>query len=856
MDLSNNPLINLDEKILNLKNLEKLKLNFCVSLDPVQAGDMIGRLHIRSLEMDHAALVYIPTGFSANKKLKTLSLRHNNIYEISSDFAIESRLEFLDLAYNDIDGLPEDIDAMKWLRRLDISYNPCLENNTASRLIAKVENLVELKANGTKFLGEELGNLEHLKTLQVSNSEITSFPGSLRHLKSLSIMGCDNLDYKLFFAAILKNDSLESLELSSKKIRELDESIDRLSELVVFRIKDNSLKHLPENFGKLKKLREFKIELNCGRQQSAAMVKILDGCESLTDLDLSNSSLTELPENIGTLTQLRRIELKGSAIRRMPDNFYSLKNLGTLGIQGTGLTGNAISELKEKMKNCIVLSDADFLKPSKLQEEFLQTCEKFSMNPSISNTFVTLDGSVIKIPAGALVDESGKPVKGNIVLNFQPYYSPAQIYLSGINMNYDSAGVKQSFCSAGMFNITAEANGKALFLNKQKKIQVDFQSMYPNQSYNIYSYDKNTSGWTYKNNDKIVAEKNEVPAVTINARPSREKKNRIRMPVKSSFSFNAKPVYIYYRLIERKGRKRYNFWITRGYDEKIFKDELPVFASSNGGRQWYYETDTTLDNFFSGHNKIKNKLFLGKSKDCRNCDIYYVKGLNMNMSVSVVPDKDNDRFNFVFRSNNDSLVLPAYPEYRSYTAGKAQGMTRAAYMEYLEQKQVREDLERKKLEIYNQDMLRYEQEMEAYRAWFKEQQAKEMQELNAKPVNGDRINRSLQLDGLGVWNCDIINRLPNGQELYVNLNENGIRVKPETITIIDQASNGFGNFSTSKVIIERHVNTILLVNLGNDKFGFSKFKVSDKNTTSLDIALNIVNAKNMTVQEFNKRVFN
>ena len=58
-------------------------------------------------------------------------------------------------------------------------------------------------------------------------------------------------------------------------------------------------------------------------------------------------------------------------------------------------------------------------------------------------------GSSISIPANAFVNTNGEPVSDSIDIKYREFHNPLEIFLSGIPMTYDSAGVTRTLESAG-----------------------------------------------------------------------------------------------------------------------------------------------------------------------------------------------------------------------------------------------------------------------------------------------------------------------------------------------------------------------------------------------------------------------
>lgn len=102
-----------------------------------------------------------------------------------------------------------------------------------------------------------------------------------------------------------------------------------------------------------------------------------------------------------------------------------------------------------------------------------------------AKTIKHFTGSTIQIPANAFVDAKGLPVTGDVKVNYREFHQASEIIASGITMMYDSAGKRQPFETAGMFDIRAEQAGKPLFLAKDKNIKIDLAS-HKEGAFNFY----------------------------------------------------------------------------------------------------------------------------------------------------------------------------------------------------------------------------------------------------------------------------------------------------------------------------------------------------------------------------------
>jgi Leucine-rich repeat (LRR) protein len=855
LDLSSNPIEHLGRNISKLTHLKYLKLNHCININFNEALSYLKNVPLEKLEVNNALLTYIPANVSDCKSLKELSIKSNYIQDLPDELLLYTQLRVLDAADNQIDSLPYTFKAMKWLKHLNLSNNPCLNTAKTYTILKDIITLETLELNGAKLITDDLSELSYLKSLSFCNSDIDIFPATLKipSLRYLKMKEVNKLNYDLFFKSLSNLDSLQSLELSSLQLTELPELLFKLNQLTHLSIANNAIKRLPASINTNKKLRFLKLQMNASTNYNACFESI-SNCDNLDTLDISYSELKTIPNAIQKLKQIDVLNLEGLQLENDLAVIYPLQQLKELNLRGNTLTTNQLTELKNRLTNSEIIAESITTSPENLQQELLNKKEIFSINPTQSATVTTLDGTIIKIPANAFVDEKGVVIKEKVELNFQPYYSPADIYLSGINMNYDSSNTRNSFISAGMFTIGAKANGKELALNKKSKIKVDFKSNNPTQNFNYYNYNDQTKNWTYKGVDSIEIRKNEdsllklriltqapVPTMPNAVKPFWAYKNQIRLN---------------YRVVETKGRKKYSFWIEQRRIVDKVKDEVSSYITIQN--HWVYEIDSTKNDFFVAMRNPKSKVLhtvpnsFKKARKITTLSEYK----NGNVSIDIVPDAKNDCFNIMFSSLNDTLILPAYPDYAS-AADRVQSKTKKEFDNYIVLKKIREEHEQILRKKYEKERAIYEREMEKYRINLREENRKELAQLQNQNVNEDRIIRSLQLDALGTWNCDIINRLPNGVEIYVRLfDKENQKLEATSITVIDKTNNGFGNFGNSKIILDKYVNTTLLVKLSNNNFGYTKLTLGNTQDKEIDLVLNILDTKKMSMQAFNKQVFN
>jgi hypothetical protein len=123
--------------------------------------------------------------------------------------------------------------------------------------------------------------------------------------------------------------------------------------------------------------------------------------------------------------------------------------------------------------------------------------EKFTIQANKQNVITSADGSVITIPENSLVDSLGTLITGEVELSYREFRDMVDVFLSGIPMEYDSAGITRHFESAGMFELLAHQNKKMVFIDPKKTVTVAFTSRYTDDRYNMYYFDMQSQRWEY-----------------------------------------------------------------------------------------------------------------------------------------------------------------------------------------------------------------------------------------------------------------------------------------------------------------------------------------------------------------------
>ncbi len=132
----------------------------------------------------------------------------------------------------------------------------------------------------------------------------------------------------------------------------------------------------------------------------------------------------------------------------------------------------------------------------------------FRANASLGGIFEYPSGSRLVVPVSAFMDDRGKLVEGEVEIHYREIHDFIGLFLTGVPMTYDSAGVKYTLESNGMIEVYAVQNGVRLSVAPGKTIKVELvsqldvpPSLQVPPGFNVYRLDTATRAWAYQDVD-------------------------------------------------------------------------------------------------------------------------------------------------------------------------------------------------------------------------------------------------------------------------------------------------------------------------------------------------------------------
>lgn len=236
LDISDNPFSDLEELMVDLSRFPKLEL----------------------LAMSHCGIEKLPDNISLLNNLIGLSIDQNiEMIEVNENLGNLHKLKYLSFRRNKkLKDLPSSIGNLKCLEQIIMSgagFTRIREE------LSSCLNLVNITANASKIrtIPENIGNLKHLKVLNLAYNQIESLPQSIGEL-----------------------GELDDLSLGWNELTDLPQSLSNLVDLYSISLELNRFKFVPEEILKLKGLRY---------------------------LDLHNNNFIIIPLEVANLPNLKRV---------------------------------------------------------------------------------------------------------------------------------------------------------------------------------------------------------------------------------------------------------------------------------------------------------------------------------------------------------------------------------------------------------------------------------------------------------------------------------------------------------------------------------------------------------------------
>ncbi|TXT57277.1 MAG: hypothetical protein BAJALOKI2v1_490002 [Promethearchaeota archaeon] len=375
----------IDSPVLELKNelitesTDELKEG--TKIFAIQDGYTIG------LNLSDFLVDFLPETIKDLSKLEILIIKKNQLTKIPNSIGGLKTLRFLDISKNKLYHIPDIFNGMNHLSYVNLNRNYNLESVPKSlknivkklicrkykqlgvarneayvlglfeiltgRTIEKINSLKEFNFTNTRyktnfkinkkqniealylcnphffripFIPQEIGELEFLRTLEISENDIKSLPKSVQNLTQLREINLKLNKIQKFPLSITKTKSIEKINFSFNFIDTIPQKIEDLEKIEYLNLKHNQIEKIPSELGQLGNLKFLDLSYN----EIKYIPDEIGDLQNLSYLKLSHNRLMKIPHSIENLRSLKLLDLSYNNIREVPNIFHNLDSLEQL----------------------------------------------------------------------------------------------------------------------------------------------------------------------------------------------------------------------------------------------------------------------------------------------------------------------------------------------------------------------------------------------------------------------------------------------------------------------------------------------------------------------------------------------
>lgn len=413
---------------------------------------------------------------------------------------------------------------------------------------------------------------------------------------------------------------------------------------------------------------------------------------------------------------------------------------------------------------------------------------RYQVNAEKGDTIFHPSGSILCFPALSIVDKNGKPISGEVNISYREFNDPADFFISGIPMNYDSAGVDYQFESSAMCEIKAFHKGEQVFINKNKQPEIHLSSYNKSPQHNLYYFDSLSGSWAFVGKDAIteVKPKKEKRSI-IGLGKNNTEVQAIVKPVKPAKASGVRPVFsieiepgsfeelfafdrLKFEVLDDKTYRATDaqeHWddvqLNRTDAEGIYKIRF-----QNNRRSVMYSVRPVLDEAdydialkeFEVKNKQYEKLLQDrKEREQKSKEELAEQQNKIKQKFLAEEEKMNQVNNLIMQRNKEMRLLMKSAQNDSFSIEQA--LQRAAIDAKL-------SLDEKLI-------------------YLKQHEEKFKEDLSQT----EEVMRSFQMDRFGIWNCD--KPLNDPGEIYIRpefVNTTGEQIWFQEVAVVNKQLNG------------------------------------------------------------------
>ena len=403
---------------------------------------------------------------------------------------------------------------------------------------------------------------------------------------------------------------------------------------------------------------------------------------------------------------------------------------------------------------------------------------------SEGGSFEHKTGSTIEIPASAFVDEDGKTVEGEVEIKYREFHDPVDFLVSGIPMNYDSAGTNYTFESAGMVEIYGEKDGKPVEIAEGKKIKISLLPKDGSDRFNLYELDTSNGKWGYKGKPTLVQEDvEEGDHGNDLAHDWTMNPNEIVIPNEIRTAY----------IKADKAKASAEGQLKKATDAVIaYKKKEPETPKKPVDNDRIFELDVDPSEFpeLSGFGA---KMNFEVAADDRNFSMSIYDASNNWNNIVLTQGKVGADYNMTLFKKGGKKTLRVHPVYEGANYAKAMAQFDRKFDKYKKELKEKQKEEARLKKSYEEKLATWQAAKAAEAKAIAEMKEKQMAQLKVQMENDQvkrTISRAFEIDKFGTWNCDSPVPQPSGMKLEATYEDkDGNKLEFQQLNLIEKGRN-------------------------------------------------------------------
>jgi len=459
-------------------------------------------------------------------------------------------------------------------------------------------------------------------------------------------------------------------------------------------------------------------------------------------------------------------------------------------------------------------------------------------------------GTKIKIPKGAFMDEDGQDIEGAVELKYREFHDVVDIFTSGIPMDYDSAGVKYHFESAGMMEILAYKDGEPVFLKPDKEIEIEMASNFEGEHYNLYHLDEPRKKWDFKGKDRVTPvegfSKRPVPAgpggnMVDSARSGEDvaESNGLLSTVEEAVDPEQEPEVI---------ALKKNVNTAKSNIDKL-KKTLPVKPRSTGKGRYNFDIEVDPKEFPEIAVYENTRFEIGKVNKNFSSKMYAVAWEDVLLEEKV----PGVNYNLTLSKGDNSYTWVVYPVFEGDDLEAAMDVFKEKNKAYREKLKIRKQEEKVARELYEARKEAYKAQQAAYLERLKERarQYAEAERVREKRfMTMQKATRAFAITRLGTWNCDSPVPRPRGTTVNASYtDEDGNELVFDNVYLVQPKRNSMFPCNRHIAFNPKQENVLLAVTSDNRLAIFSADRFRDIKDGEYTFKMKVLGKELSTVEE-------